>query len=599
FDIKSTIPVKRNYCDDNVFHKLCTTDVFNSSKSLEIILSQKHANVFHLSASEPDNYEGGSIYAADETVFPILKNQFGSVAMITLKVNGIRQPHWHPLAWELNYVISGKVRWSIVGVDGQHDTFILEERERGIERKNLCIVHLKQHDDVLNDQLHPLVNEINSLAEKFSQIDGPSILKREGAKLQAWRQEAIRIVNGYYEQTYQGLEEFISETLAEGGEEIKRLRLNVRDLTENQGARNDDIDWISEDIDRIRKQAIVEETAQSLVHIRPLVIGRDLIQIGCLPPEATPFDISRLAAPYLSEYFDERYSYCGMAVTGNGQQLLLYEKNILYIFDHLLRAEQRVKWDYGYVSQICYANSVKKFILLCSENEESGVFTLETGTMKIEKILDGRYRSGACSETHLYLSQGQRVSTALDQYKLADLELCRFHICKKDESISRMAYNLDMLALIIFNCGCNENNYEVQSRIEVRSTAKRLEKLWSIPMKFSGGTLAYDSIASLKIMGWLVTDTGDTCRRLIHISTDGTIQSTLDYEYAHGYPIDTALLGTDSLAVKTLHYCWSDDEYQSVTVALYLQANYDSQELHCHWLDCLDLTNAWNAIMII
>ncbi|CAF4308198.1 unnamed protein product, partial [Adineta steineri] len=28
------------------------------------------------------------------------------MAILTLKVGGIRQPHWHPFAWELNYVIS-------------------------------------------------------------------------------------------------------------------------------------------------------------------------------------------------------------------------------------------------------------------------------------------------------------------------------------------------------------------------------------------------------------------------------------------------------------------------------------------------------------
>ncbi|CAF3822473.1 unnamed protein product [Adineta steineri] len=46
------------------------------------------------------------------------------MAILTLKVGGIRQPHWHPFAWELNYVISGKAEWSIVGTNGQHDSFI-------------------------------------------------------------------------------------------------------------------------------------------------------------------------------------------------------------------------------------------------------------------------------------------------------------------------------------------------------------------------------------------------------------------------------------------------------------------------------------------
>jgi len=61
-----------------------------------------------LSKLKPANYTGGNIWQADEINFPILKNQFASVAILTLKVGGIRQPHWHPFAWELNFVISGE-----------------------------------------------------------------------------------------------------------------------------------------------------------------------------------------------------------------------------------------------------------------------------------------------------------------------------------------------------------------------------------------------------------------------------------------------------------------------------------------------------------
>ena len=44
----------------------------------------------------------------------------------TIKTGRIREPHWHPSGWELNFVISGNVRWSFVGPI--HDTF---EAEKG------------------------------------------------------------------------------------------------------------------------------------------------------------------------------------------------------------------------------------------------------------------------------------------------------------------------------------------------------------------------------------------------------------------------------------------------------------------------------------
>ncbi len=90
----------------------------------------------------------------------------------------------------------------------------------------------------------------------------------------------------------------------------------------------------------IQKQLIEHNAAESLVDIRPLVIKSKLIEIDWRLPKMIPFDISRLSPPYLSEYFNEKYCYCGMTATGNEQHLLLYEDHTLYIFDHLLRIEK-------------------------------------------------------------------------------------------------------------------------------------------------------------------------------------------------------------------------------------------------------------------
>ncbi len=116
-------------------------------------------------------------------------------------------------------------------------------------------------------------------------------------------------------------------------------------------------------------------------------------------------------------------------------------------------------------------------ILLNSKIGEGAVFTLDTHTMKIEKILDGDYHSSACSDTHLYLSNNEQNTSNVNQYKLSNLELCRYRICTEDESISFMAYNSDMLALIIFDHSWKDNHLKVQPRFEVRSTTRKLEKL--------------------------------------------------------------------------------------------------------------------------
>ncbi len=60
---------------------------------------------------------------ASAATWSILSGQQGSVYLARLKPGGVGEPHWHPSAWELNFVISGKVRWSLVGPNGTHDTF--------------------------------------------------------------------------------------------------------------------------------------------------------------------------------------------------------------------------------------------------------------------------------------------------------------------------------------------------------------------------------------------------------------------------------------------------------------------------------------------
>jgi oxalate decarboxylase len=71
----------------------------------ETITSKSH--LFHLGDSPVNRYDGGFFQQADEENFPILRGQAASIVKLTLVPGGIREPHWHPSAWELNIVTSG------------------------------------------------------------------------------------------------------------------------------------------------------------------------------------------------------------------------------------------------------------------------------------------------------------------------------------------------------------------------------------------------------------------------------------------------------------------------------------------------------------
>jgi oxalate decarboxylase len=87
----------------------------------ETITSQSH--LFHLSALPPTTYDGGSLQQAHEDNFPILKGQEASIQLITLQPGGIREPHWHPSAWEINLVTSGVATWVLIDGNGNEESF--------------------------------------------------------------------------------------------------------------------------------------------------------------------------------------------------------------------------------------------------------------------------------------------------------------------------------------------------------------------------------------------------------------------------------------------------------------------------------------------
>src|ERR1700733_1772352 len=87
----------------------------------ETITSQSH--LFHLGDSPVAKFDGGSFQQADEENFPILKGEQASIVSLTLQPGGIREPHWHPSAWEINIVTKGVASWALIDGNGNHESF--------------------------------------------------------------------------------------------------------------------------------------------------------------------------------------------------------------------------------------------------------------------------------------------------------------------------------------------------------------------------------------------------------------------------------------------------------------------------------------------
>ncbi|RMI28982.1 cupin domain-containing protein [Nocardia stercoris] len=88
----------------------------------------RSTHLFHLTAASPDRFDGGTLQGAHEQNFPVLAGQNGAAYFVRLEPGGIREPHWHPTAWELNYHISGTAKWTLLGThpDGSYRTDVFE-----------------------------------------------------------------------------------------------------------------------------------------------------------------------------------------------------------------------------------------------------------------------------------------------------------------------------------------------------------------------------------------------------------------------------------------------------------------------------------------
>jgi oxalate decarboxylase len=82
---------------------------------------------FRLGALKPvvDN-TGGSVAECKKTNFPVVQNGGAGIFLLKLKPGGLREPHWHPNCWEMDYVVAGTVEMTIVPPYGPVDTFTLE-----------------------------------------------------------------------------------------------------------------------------------------------------------------------------------------------------------------------------------------------------------------------------------------------------------------------------------------------------------------------------------------------------------------------------------------------------------------------------------------
>jgi oxalate decarboxylase len=125
-----------------------------------------HPNLYRLEQAAPKTYSGGELRGASQNEFPILAGQKASLYSVRLAVGGIREPHWHPAAWEFDYCVAGRARMTVLDPTGHSDSFEVQPGD---------VVFVPQgfyhyFENIGADELHFLIFFNTSLAETEDDI---------------------------------------------------------------------------------------------------------------------------------------------------------------------------------------------------------------------------------------------------------------------------------------------------------------------------------------------------------------------------------------------------------------------------------------------
>ncbi len=72
----------------------------------------------------PEDFIGGQVRLGQKDAFPILRGM--AIYSLILEKGGLRIPHWHPNAAELDYCVEGTARMTIVSPENQRETITVE-----------------------------------------------------------------------------------------------------------------------------------------------------------------------------------------------------------------------------------------------------------------------------------------------------------------------------------------------------------------------------------------------------------------------------------------------------------------------------------------
>jgi len=375
----------------------------------------------------------------------------------------------------------------------------------------LCLDHLKDHSDRLNEQLTPISDEFDQVTEELNRIslEETSFIKN----LDKWCLQAHQCVDYFYQQKRKEFEIFLEEEKQKQENELNKIRQQFKQIINQQEATKENIQLINDTLRSIEQKINFIRNPDFV--IIPLVIKDNL----CVLTSKGDGDknLLPLSLPYQSLL---RQGISWFSIATNQEYILICQASKLCLLNRQMKIDKEIRWSYDQIYDMFFSTTLHRFIILTLED----IFNLDEKTMTLEKYsfpnkntIKGKWFCGTSHCENLFLSTKDSGSSIYEYKMFPFIQFSKEWkspvSCKKDEYIYDLRSNNSYLAIVILN---NKKN---ETRLEVRSPTT-FEQQWIFPITLASSPYRSRCCPLLQNQ-WLVIDAMNSS--LLHIDANGTL----------------------------------------------------------------------------
>ena len=146
-------------------------------------------------------------------------------------------------------------------------------------QQDLCLQHFWEHNDSILTQLNTLKKEIDEVDCRHQFLDLPKSSANVRQLLKQWRVDSYTVIDRFYEQKCQELDQFIQDNVEHRRRDVEQLQKRIDHFIETEYGNQQDFDALKSTIHELNQKFDQMEQTPFPIVVSPLVIDDNLVRI--------------------------------------------------------------------------------------------------------------------------------------------------------------------------------------------------------------------------------------------------------------------------------------------------------------------------------